>query len=136
MEPNNSCNLNYKFTFPVPVMIHNFRGYDSHLIFFATAEFPQKEAACYRLGILKIFNSFFPSYIVFKNSYQYFACSLEQLANNLLKAGGSTKFPLLFNEFSMYSDAQSQLILRNGVYSYEFIDILESWMRRWFHKSR
>ena len=29
---HNECNLNYSFTGSIPVILHNLRGYDSHLI--------------------------------------------------------------------------------------------------------
>ena len=29
---HNECNINYKFTGKIPVVLHNLRGYDSHLI--------------------------------------------------------------------------------------------------------
>ena len=29
---DNECNINYKFTGKIPVVLHNLRGYDSHLI--------------------------------------------------------------------------------------------------------
>jgi hypothetical protein len=29
---HNECNLNYSFTQRIPVILHNLRGYDSHLI--------------------------------------------------------------------------------------------------------
>ena len=119
---HNSCNLNYKFTFKVPVMIHNFRGYDSHLISFATAEFPTTKLHVIGQGYEKYLTLSFGPHIVFKDSNQFLACSLEQLAKNLLKAGGPNKFPLLFKEFSMNSDAQRQLLLRKGIYPYEYMD--------------
>ena len=37
-----SCNLNFKFTKKVPVMFHNLRGYESHLIFNVLDKFDVK----------------------------------------------------------------------------------------------
>ena len=32
-KSNGSCNINFELTEKIPVIFHNLRGYDSHLIF-------------------------------------------------------------------------------------------------------
>ena len=40
--PHRSCNINLQFTKKVPIIFHNFRGYDSHLIFCELNKFDVK----------------------------------------------------------------------------------------------
>ena len=107
-------------------MILNFRGYDIHLNSFDTAEFPTTKLHVIGQGYEKYLTLSFGPHMFFKGSYQFLACSLEQLARNLLKAGGPAKFPLLLKEFSRYSNQQRQLLLRKGVYQYEYMEKWET----------
>ena len=57
-------------------------------------------------------------HIVFKDSYQFLTCSLEELASNLLKAGRG-KFKQFLAEFQGQS---ADMLLRKGVYPYDYMD--------------
>ena len=45
---HNECNLNYSFTGRIPVILHNLRGYDSHLIMQGLGKLKNKEINCIR----------------------------------------------------------------------------------------
>ena len=125
----NSCYVNYKFTFKVPVLIHNnpscFPWVLQSFDFFATAAFSTTKLHLIGQEYEKYLTLSFGPHIVFKDCYQFLACYLEQLVNNLLKAVGLTKFPILLMEISRYSDAQRQLLVRKGVYRYVYMGKLE-----------
>ena len=57
-------------------------------------------------------------HIVFKDSLQFMNCSLEKLVANLLKSGRANLQVLL----SHYSGAQADLLLRKGVYPYDYMN--------------
>ena len=59
--------------------------------------------------------------ICFKDSYQFLSCSLEQLAENLKKSG-KENFINLLEEFQ---EQPSDLILRKGVYPYDYMDSMD-----------
>ncbi|KAK3718101.1 hypothetical protein QZH41_017198 [Actinostola sp. cb2023] len=43
---HNECNLNYKFTGNIPVVLHNLRGYDSHLIMQGLGKMTSEKISC------------------------------------------------------------------------------------------
>lgn len=65
------------------------------------------------------------SNIVFKDSMMFMCTSLQKLADNLL-AAGRENFKLLRAEFPGISEEQLQLLLRKGVFPYDYLD---SWER-------
>ena len=64
-------------------------------------------------------------YIVFKDSLLFLQAGLESLAKNLL-ACGTDKFVNLRTEFPTLTEEKLQLLLRKGVFPYDYID---SWDR-------
>ena len=43
---HNDCNINYKFTGRIPVVLHNLRGYDSHMTMQAIGKIQGKSLKC------------------------------------------------------------------------------------------
>ena len=77
-----SCNINLKLTKKVPVIFHNLRGYDSHLIFYELKNFDVKiDVIPNRLE--KYMASFLNKNFVFIDSMQFMNSSLEKLIKNL-----------------------------------------------------
>ena len=60
-------------------------------------------------------------HIVFKDSLQFMGASLQTLGSNLLKAGFE-KFAHLKKEWAKTPDDQLRLLVRKGVYAYEYMD--------------
>ena len=77
-----SCNINLQLTKKVPVIFHNLRGYDSHLIFCELNKFDVKiDVIPNRLEKYMAF--FLNKNLVFIDSMQFMNSSLEKLVKNL-----------------------------------------------------
>ena len=108
---HNECNLNYSFTGRIPVILHNLRGYDSHLIMQGLGKLKDKKINCIPNNTEK-YISFSIDNLDFIDSLQFMNASLDKLVFNLAK-DGSDKFPIL--EQHIDSD-KIPLLLRKGVY--------------------
>ena len=77
-----TCNINLQLTKKVPVIFHNLRGYDSHLIFCELNKFDVKiDVIPNRLEKYMAF--FLNKNLVFIDSMQFMNSSLEKLDKNL-----------------------------------------------------
>ena len=63
-------------------------------------------------------------HIVFKDSLHFMGASLQTLGSNLLKAGFE-KFMHLKKEWANTPDDQLSLLVRKGVFPYEYMDSME-----------
>ena len=77
-----SCNINLQLTKKVPVIFHNLRGYDSHLIFCELNKFNVKIDVIPN-GLEKYIRSFLNENLVFIDSMQFMNSRLEKLVKNL-----------------------------------------------------
>ena len=130
----NTCNLGMKMTKTIPVIFHNLKGYDSHLLLPELGKFNKKISVI--PNNMQTYMSFSignkTSYIDkksgkpverdyfnlrFIDSFGFMASSLSQLVVDL-KQGGLNKFKNVFQEFG--SDAE--LMTRKGIYPYSFMD--------------
>ncbi|XP_041351368.1 uncharacterized protein LOC121370296 [Gigantopelta aegis] len=114
---HSECNLNYKFTGRIPVVFHNLRGYDSHLIMQAIGKIQSKPISCIPNNMEK-YISFSLGCMDFIDSFQFMNFSLEKLVSNLAKEGPS-KFVHMTQHFGA---DQLPLLLRKQVYPYEYFD--------------
>jgi hypothetical protein len=83
---HNDCNINYKFTGRIPVIFHNLRGYDSHVIMQAIGKVQGKQLKCIPNNMEK-YISFSLGCMDFIDSFQFMSSSLERLVENLAKEG-------------------------------------------------
>ena len=114
---HSDCNLNYKFTNRIPVVLHNLRGYDSHLIMQGLGKLKGVPITCIPNNSEK-YISFTVGDLVFIDSLQFMNASLEKLVSNLAKEGDG-KFRVL----KKYRPVEKvPLLLRKGVYPYEYVD--------------
>ena len=114
---HNECNINYKFTGKIPVVLHNLRGYDSHLIMQGLGKLKSEKISCIPNNTEK-YISFSVGDLVFIDSLQFLNSSLEKLVANLSRKG-EDKFRVL----KKYIDTDKvPLLLRKGVYPYEYMD--------------
>ena len=89
-----SCNINLQLTKKVPVIFHNLRGYDSHLIFCELNKFDVKiDVIPNRLEKYMAF--FLNKNLVFIDSMQFMNSSLDKLVKNL----SDNDFKYLIEEF-------------------------------------
>lgn len=93
-------------TVKIPVVMHNLRGYDSHFIIKEIGGLARKEMEKYMSF------SVGPN-LVFLDSFQFMASSLDRLAGNL------EQFPYTSKEFS---EEQLQIVTKKGVYPYHYMD--------------
>ncbi|CAB3983697.1 Gastrula zinc finger [Paramuricea clavata] len=111
---HNICNLKYRITWKVPVVFHNLRGYDSHLI--------MQEIGKFKMNVNVIPNNM-EKYIsfslgknlVFIDSIQFMASSLEALVSNL----PPEDFRIVGKR---WKGEDFNLVTQKGVFPYEFLD--------------
>ena len=123
---HNSCNLNFKFSkenqqkptsFHIPVILHNFQGYDSHLIMESLGKNPKSRLSCIPKNIEK-YLSFSQDNFRFIDSLQFMNSSLNELVSNLAN-DNMDKFKILKKHFP---DPQKlKLTTRKGVFPYDYI---------------
>ena len=129
---HSSCNLQYKIPNYIPVIFHNLAGYDAHLFI--------RELAKYTTGMGVIAKNT-EDYISFSikvevdkyvdkegnkrtkemelrfiYSIKFMSSSLDSLANNLATGGHE------FWGFENYNCRQRELLIRKGIYPYEYMD--------------
>ena len=127
-----SCTLQYKIPSYIPVVFHNLAGYDAHLFI--------RELAKYTTGMGVIAKNT-EDYISFSikvevdkyvdkegnermkemelrfiDSIKFMSSSLDSLVNNLARGGHE------FWGFENYNDRQRELLIRKGIYPYEYMD--------------
>ncbi|CAB4036468.1 Gastrula zinc finger [Paramuricea clavata] len=108
------CNLKYRITWEIPVVFHKLRGYDSHLI--------MQEIGKFRMNVNLIPNNM-EKYIsfslgknlVFIDSIQFMASSLESLVDNL----SPEDFKIVGER---WKGEDFNLVTQKGVFPYEFLD--------------
>ena len=88
------CNINFQLTKKVPVIFHNLRGYDSHLIFNELDKFDVKIKVIPN-GLEKYMTFFLNKNLVFIDSMQFLNSRLDKIVINLSHEG----FKNLVEEF-------------------------------------
>ena len=110
----NSCNINCKQNkYFLPIVIHNCRGYDSHLIMQSIGLFKDSNIKCIAYNMEK-YIAFSLGPLRFIDSLQFMNSSLDKLVENL-KLSGETRFELFYQDFQKKKHAD--LLLRKGVFS-------------------
>jgi len=123
-----NCNLQYKYktrtngeekSYLIPVIFHNLRGYDSHIIFKNVTRVFATSVANVIATNMEKYISFEIQGLRFIDSLQFLNCNLDTLVKNLEK-GGEEKFEHMAR---LHPDKeQFKLLLRKGVYPYEYMD--------------
>ena len=109
-----SCNINLQLTKKVPVIFHDLKGYDSHLIFNELKNFNVKiDIISNRLEKYMAF--MINKNLVFINSMQFMNSSLEKLVKNL----ADDDFKYLTQEFG---SKNLELLKQKDAYTYEYMD--------------
>ena len=110
-----NCNINLQLTKNVPVIFHNLRGYDSHLIFCELNKFDVKiDVIPNRLEKYMAF--FLNKNLVFIDSMQFMNSSLEKLVKNL----SDNYFKYLTEEFE---SKNLELFKQKSAYPYDYMDM-------------
>ena len=108
------CNINLKLTKKIPVIFHNLRGYDSHLIIKEISKFDVKVSVIPN-GLEKYISFTINTSLAFIDSRQFMNSSLDSLVKNL----SDNDFKYLSEEFS---GEFLELVKQKGVYPYEHMD--------------
>ena len=110
-----SCNINLKISKKIPVVFHNLKGYDSHLIFKELNRFNNLKISVIPNGLEKYMAFTVNKNLVFINSMQFMNSSLDKLVKNL----NDKDFKYLSEEFS---GKKLKLVEQKGVYPYEYMN--------------
>ena len=138
---HSSCNMRYKISSYIPVVFHNLAGYDAHLFIRELAKYTTHMGViaknvedCISFSIKVEVDKYVDKEgnerpreieLRFIDSFKFMSSSLDSLVNNLAKGGHK------FWGFEEYSDKQRELLIRKGIYPYEYMD---SWDR--FNETR
>ena len=121
------CNINYYNNRYLPVVFHNLRGYDSHLIIKSAYDIAEKLSSD-RFSVIPNSSEKFMSFSVndckFIDSMQFMLSSLESLVENLYETGEDDKFKN-FTFIKNYFADDLDLMCRKGFYPYEWVDNIE-----------
>ena len=115
------CNLILRLDpgkFKVPVIFHNLRGYDSHFIMQEIGSIGKSNNLrinCYPNNMEKNMAFMLGKRLVFLDSFQFMASSLERLAANL--STDAFKYTS-----QVFQDEKLALMKQKGVYPYDYMD--------------
>ena len=119
------CNFSYKFQlvnnckksplYRIPVVFHNLIGYDGHMLMSALGKYKERRIHCIPRNCEK-YITFSLSGLQFIDSFQFMTASLEKLVKNL----NVDEFKFL--QKFIHGDRKQQLLLRKGVYPYDYVD--------------
>ena len=114
----NSCNLNCKQAKFIPVIFHNLKNFDAHILCEKLGKFKDQRLSCIAQNNEK-YVSFSLGWLRFIDSFQFLPASLENLVGNLAQ-DGIQAFSHLLSETD--DETEARLLLRKGVYPYEYMD--------------
>ena len=119
------CNMKRETPKRIPIIMHNFKGYDSHLLI---RDLCAAEDDLSKVGLIpknmEQYLSIRTKKFFFVDSYQHLSAPLETLVENL-KMDGEDKFHSVkrfIDEEHAGSREKFNLLLRKGVYPYEYMD--------------
>ncbi|CAG8731227.1 4503_t:CDS:1, partial [Ambispora leptoticha] len=117
---HNTCNLELQiiaWKTPIPVVFHNFRGYDSHLV----CESVGKSVNAHQIKVIaetfERYKSMKVGQLKYIDSKQFMNNSLANLTKNL-----GDNHPITSQHFKDYSSDQISLASHKGVHPYEYFD--------------
>lgn len=124
---HNLCNANFRISKKVSVFFHNLKGYDSHFIVQAMTKLKNEERKYEpKIDLIPLNHEKFLSFtldnnIVFKDTLNFIQGSLEKL----VELTPRSEFHCFNRAFSNYTDVQKALLLRKGVFPYDWFDSIE-----------
>ncbi|KAK3108933.1 hypothetical protein FSP39_019099 [Pinctada imbricata] len=116
-----NCNLNFRHPKFIPVIFHNLKNFDAHILCQSIGLFKEEEIKCIPNNMQK-YVSFSLGKLRFIDSYQFTNCSLADMVENLYHER-HTSFKNFYREFQ--DSEKAELLLRKGVYPYEYVDCAE-----------
>ena len=128
---HNTCNLSFRKSPLIPCFMHNFSGYDSHLL---VKELSRLEEKLYIRPVAKSLEKFIAftyKNIQFKDSYRFIPNSLNDLCEDLrLKPGENCiKFPALYKHFKKkyphLPEDVFAMLTRKLPFPYDYLDTFD-----------
>ena len=113
------CNVNCKLSKKVPLIFHNLRGYDSHLIIKKMDKFDVKVSVIAN-GLEKYMAFTVSKNLVFIDSMQFMNSGLD----SLVKDSSNNDFKYLSEEFFL------EFVKEKGVYPYEYMNSFKKFSER------
>ena len=129
------CNLQYRIPSYISVVFNNLAGYDAHMFIRELSKYGShmgvraKNTKDYISFLLKIevgshtdkdgLERPIEIDLRFIDSFKFISSSLDSLVNNLARGGHE------FFSFNGHSEHQCQLLVRKGIYPYEYMDSLD-----------
>ena len=111
------CNINFQLTKKFPVIFHNLKGYDNHVIFSELHKFNLKINVIPN-GLEKYMAFFLGKNLVFIDSMQFMNSSLDKLVKNL----SDEDFKYFVKEFG---SENLEILKQKGAYPYEYMNSIE-----------
>ena len=119
---HDKCNINYYSNRYLPIVFHNLRGYDSHLILKSAYDISEQLTRT-NFSVIPNSNEKFMSFSIndcrFIDSMQFMSSSLEKLVENLYDPEARYKH---FKYLKEYFPDDLDLLCRKGFYPYEWVD--------------
>ena len=121
-----SCNLNFKYPKFIPVIFHNLRGFDSHILCQAIGKYKKENITCISQNMEKYMTLSLGN-LRFLDSFQFMSSSLETLVDNLSKDGLDS-----FRQFQKYFPDKkiAEFLLRKNIFPYDHIDSFDVFDQR------
>ncbi|KAK3107269.1 hypothetical protein FSP39_010803 [Pinctada imbricata] len=126
------CNLQFKQPNFIPVVFHNLKNFDMHLLMSGIGKWKDEEIKCIPNSSER-FLSISLGKLRFIDSFQFLNESLEKLVNNLsndqsTKEKNIEPFKRLRAEFSC--DQEARMLVRKGIFCYGHLDSAERFQER------
>ena len=120
-----SCNLQRRVNYQIPVFFHNFRGYDSHLIVHEFPNIQNRKLQVIGQNMEKYLQIQWGENIVFRDSLMFLTSSLDSLVKSLAN-NGRHNFTHLHRTLGHVNpdatDEMLQMLEQKGVFCYDYID--------------
>ena len=146
-----SCNLRYKILTYIPVVFHNFSGYDAHLFIRELGKktndirvIAKNKEDYISISIKVAVDKYIDNEgnerdktneLRFIDIFKFMASSVDLLTNNLVKGGRR------IIGFEDYSEEQYELLIRKGIYLYEYMSSWDKFVetqlppKKWFYSN-
>ena len=119
------CNINYFNNRYLPVVLHNLKGYDSHLSLKEAFEICGTDKNITAIpNSMEKFMTISIGDVKFIDSFQFMASSLETLAENLITKS-KDKYEMFENMKKHFNADELELVCKQGFYPYEFMDNID-----------
>ena len=126
---HNKCNINYELPKYIPVIFHNLKGYDAHIILNAVRSSKMK-ISCIPINMEK-YMSFSLGALRFIDSLQFLNASLSKLVLNMDKNNLKFIKEYISNNYNGDNQYKFSLLSQKGQYPYEYMQSFDQ-----FHEKK